>query len=110
MSGFTASLYSRQLPVALLQALLKMVDGDGNEHTVHVHVAGDGGNRWNDGIEPYDVIALVFNPEMSDGTLNEKAMGLLESYKNLGKRRALVGVPRKRLSPQVQALADWVIY
>lgn len=57
-----------------------------------------------------DTLALIMPPEWANGTINSHAEKLAAIAKERGKRVLLVGIARKRLSPQVSAMADWIIY
>lgn len=113
MTSFTRNIHDLGLKkdqVERLGAVAKLIEMDGCQHTVHVHVAGAPGDDRNDTGKPYDVLAVLLNDSWADGTINTKALGLIESYHNLGKSVALVGVNRRRLSPSVQSGAQWIIY
>lgn len=57
-----------------------------------------------------DTVALILPPEWANGTINAQAEKVGAIAKERGKRVLLVGIERKRLSPQVSAMADWLIY
>ena len=57
-----------------------------------------------------DTVALILPPEWANGTINAQAEKVASIAKERGKRVLLVGIDRKRLSPQVSAMADWLIY
>lgn len=68
-------------------------------------IAGDG-----QCLAGVDTLALVLPSEWANGTINAQAEKVAKIAKERGKRVLLVGIERKRLSPQVSAMADWLIY
>lgn len=68
-------------------------------------IAGDG-----QCLAGVDTVALILPAKWANGTINFQAEKVAKIAKERGKRVLLVGIERKRLSPKVSAMADWLIY
>jgi hypothetical protein len=109
-ASFTVSIYgSMRKHAPMLESLKRLVEtGDGPViHAVDAALERDEFEYLAGGAE---VVAIVLRPSWSEGYINTKAVLLARRYGADGRLVALVGVPRKRLSPEAQALAKWVIY
>jgi hypothetical protein len=94
---------------AALEALGRMVEtGDGP--MIHPVDAGKTEDPYADLAEKAEVVALLLRPEWSEGYINARVKLLADRYGGEGRLIALVGVSRKKLSPESQAVARWVIY
>lgn len=105
--------YAKSRPTALLDALLRVIDAGGEHLRVLAvngwRVTGDPTFRW----EYYgdaDVVALWFGEAETEGIINRNAaQASIRALKD-GKRMALVGVKRGKISHAVQQACSWVIY
>lgn len=94
---------------AALEALGRMVEtGDGP--MIHPVDAGKMEDPYEEMKARAEVVALLLRPEWSEGYINARVKTLAAKYGGEGRLIALVGVSRKKLSPESQAAARWVIY
>lgn len=107
VSIWTIDKYRNHVPA--LEALRRMVEtGDGP--LIHPVIAGGSGrDEWEEAAAGAQVVAIVLRPEWSEGYINTQARLLAEKYGGQGRLIALMGVQRRRLAPDVQALARWVL-
>ena len=105
--------YTHGAPTALLEALLKVLDAGGRNLRVHV-IDGNEVNSFRDlpasAIANCNAVAVWFNEKAAEGRINPRVLLLGGEASAAGKRFAVVGVSRRRLSGEAQRLADWVIY
>lgn len=109
MSRFTVNVYdSMPKHRHVLEAFGRMVEtGDGP--VIHPVDAAEPVDAYEGLAEGAQVVAVLLRPEWSEGYINTKARLLAEKYGTGGRLVALVGVPRRRLAPDVQAMVRWVI-
>ena len=112
MAGYTVSIWATKglrEHVPALESLRRMIEtGDGP--CIHPVNAADERDEFEAAAAGAEVVALIIPPHWSEGYINTRAKLLAEKYGAGGRLVAVLGVPRKRLSPEVQALVKWVLY
>lgn len=105
--------YRRGAPSAMCEAFLRLIDAGGENLRVCVvngivgSIKPSGADRL--ALGDCDVVAVYFKAVVA-GTVNTCSARIGAEAKAAGKRFAVIGVRRGELSPEVQALADWLIY
>ena len=105
--------YRRGASTAQCLAFLRLIDAGGEDLRVFViegtlgTLKPGGANRL--ALSDCDVVAANFKYG-SFGKVNTCAIQIGTEAKAAGKRFAVVGQPRRDLSPDVLALSDWVVY
>ena len=109
-ASFTVSIYgSMRCYAPMLMSLQRLVEtGDGP--VIHAVDAAQERDEFEAQSRNAQVVAIVLRPSWSEGFINTKAKLLAMKYGGERRMIALLGVPRKRLSPEVQAMAKWVLY
>ena len=110
--GYTTDIWANaryRVHAAAFEALRRMTEtGDGP--LIHPVIAGDDAGGDGESVpEGAQIVAIALRPEWSEGYINTQARLLAEKLGG-GRLVALLGVPRRRLAPDVQALARWIIY
>lgn len=105
--------YHRGAPSAQCEMFLRVIDAGGEDLRVFVIDGSDGtlspGVAERNATGDCDVVAVYFRNVVA-GTINGCSARIGAEAKAAGKRFAVIGQRRGALSPEVQALADWVIY
>ena len=93
----------------LLDSLRRLVEtGDGP--LIHAVDASKLKDEFKDSARDAEVVAIILEPSWYDGYINTRAKLLAGEYGGEGRLVALLGVKSSRLSPEVRALAKWVLY
>lgn len=112
MSRFTVSPWAAdglRCHRAALDALARLVEtGDGP--VIHPVLAGRERDEYEDEASGASVAAVILRPEWSEGYINTQARIIGGRHAAAGRLVALLGVPRRRLAPDVQAMARWVLW
>ncbi|HRR34740.1 MAG TPA: hypothetical protein P5026_11610 [Kiritimatiellia bacterium] len=94
---------------AALEALARLVEtGDGP--VIHPVLAGRERDEHEEAAAGAGVAAVILRPEWSGSYINTQARIIGGRHAAAGRLVALLGVPRRRLAPDVQAMARWVLW
>ncbi len=112
MSRFTVNLWAATEfggHRAALDALARLVEtGDGP--VIHPVLAGRERDEHEEAAAGAGVAAVILRPEWCEGYINTQARVIGGRHAAAGRLVALLGVPRRRLAPDVQAMARWVLW
>lgn len=99
-------IYRRHMPTALLERVPKLVDASGySERIVCVPAMC---REWS--ANGAAIAAVAVESTLTKAGLESAVFRQANEARRRGLRVALVGVPRRELAKELQALCEWVVY
>jgi hypothetical protein len=100
------AIYGRHMPVAMLEQLPRLCDLSGYDAKIVCVRSTD--KEWT--TQGAEIAAIAVESTTAWHSVNDVVMKHANQARKMGLRVAVVGVPRKKLASEIQAMAEWVIY